>query len=125
MRQRRGRSPLDTTKRVDHLDLVHVAHVGDRTEVRLIGRLGVSEAADAQRCLDAALAPQRPIALDAAELSGIDTAGLQLLLVFHRAARERGLNPQWIETSAALREGATRLGLETLLNLGTDRDVQR
>jgi len=110
---------------VDHLDLVHVAHVGDRTEVRLIGRLGVSEAADAQRCLDAALAPQRPIALDAAELSGIDTAGLQLLLVFHRAARERGLNPQWIETSAALREGATRLGLETLLNLGTDRDVQR
>ncbi|MFP5350622.1 MAG: lipid asymmetry maintenance protein MlaB [Gammaproteobacteria bacterium] len=105
------------------MDLVHVAHVGDRTEVRLTGRLGVSEVADVQRRLDAALAPQRPIVLDAAKLSGIDTAGLQLLLAFHRAAQARGLNPRWINTSAALHEGATRLGLETLLSLETDRDV--
>lgn len=110
---------------MDHLDLVHVAQVGDRTEVRLVGRLGVSEAADTQRRLDAALAPQRPIALDAAKLNGVDTAGLQLLAAFYRAAHTRGLNPQWIETSAALREGARLLGLEALLNLEPTRDVQR
>ena len=107
------------------MDVVQITHVGDRTEIRFAGRLGVSEAADAQRSLDVVLAQQRPLALDATELSGVDTAGLQLLAAFYRAAHLRQLNPQWTEASAALREGARLLGLEALLNLEPARDVQR
>lgn len=110
---------------MDQVDVVQIAHVGNRTEIRLVGRLGVSEAADAQRRLDAALAQQRPIAVDATKLSGVDTAGLQLLAAFYRAAHVRELNPQWIEASTALRDGARLLGLEALLNLEPTRDVQR
>lgn len=110
---------------MDRVNVVQIAHVDNRTEIRLVGRLGVSEAADAQRHLDAALAQQRSIMLDAANLSGVDTAGLQLLAAFYRAARTRELNPQWIEASPALREGARLLGLEALLNLEPARDVQR
>lgn len=110
---------------MDHVDVVQTTQVGDRTEIRLVGHLGVSEAAAAQRRLDVALAQQRPVSLDATKLNGVDTAGLQLLAAFYRAAHLRELNPQWIEASAALREGARLLGLEALLNLEPARNVQR
>lgn len=109
---------------MNDLDLVNVNHMGDRTEIRLAGRLGVSDTVEAHRRLDAALTRNRPISLDAANLSGVDTAGLQLLVAFYLAAHARGLNPHWTHASPALREGATLLGLEVLLDLKGDSDVR-
>lgn len=106
------------------MELVHVSHAGDRTEVRLAGRLVVSDSVDARRHLDAALRHGRPIMLDGAGVTGIDTAGLQLLAAFCTAARARGLAPRWMQTSAALRDGATALGLNALLALDDTDNVR-
>lgn len=105
------------------MDLVDVTHDSHQTEIRLAGRLGVGDAAEARRRLDSALGHGRPIVLDAAGVTGIDSAGLQLLAAFCLAAEARGLHPRWTKISPALREGAVLLGLETLLHFGGAGDV--
>lgn len=105
------------------MDAVNVSHVGDRTEIRLTGRFVVGDMADAHRCLSAALDRRRPIVLDGAAVSGIDTAGLQLLAVFCAAARARGLGARWLQASTPLRENAAMLGLSELLALEDTADV--
>lgn len=105
------------------MDLVHVSHAEDRTEVRLAGRLGITAVLDARHCLDTALGQGSPIVIDDAGLISVDTAGLQLLAAFCSAARERGLSVAWRQASPALRDGAETLALGALLQLGEPTDV--
>ena len=56
-------------------------------------------------------------ALDGGAVERVDTAALQLLAVFRREAAARGVAVAWLGASAALREGAARLGLEQTLEL--------
>lgn len=107
------------------MELVDISHADDRTEVSLVGRLVVSDTVDARRRLDAALQHGRTILLNGAGVTGVDTAGLQLLAAFCTAARARGLGPRWTQTSAALRDGATALGLSMLLALHDTDNVRR
>lgn len=57
------------------------------------------------------------LVLDAGSLTRIDTAGLQLLTAFVRAAEGRGARVEWRAPQPALRECARRIGLEGALRL--------
>lgn len=57
------------------------------------------------------------IVLDVAQLERIDTAALQLLLLFRRELERQGGTLGWCGENAVLREAASLLGLEQLLNL--------
>lgn len=57
------------------------------------------------------------VALDGGAVERVDTAALQLLAVFRREAAARGVAVQWLGASAALRDGADRLGLVQTLEL--------
>lgn len=97
---------------------LHVSQVADRTEIRLAGRLAINDVVDARQRLGMALRAGRPVVLETTGVTGIDTAGLQLLLAFCVTAHTRGLDVQWQQPSTTLRETAALLGLQTLLNLG-------
>ncbi|MDH4133417.1 MAG: STAS domain-containing protein [Gammaproteobacteria bacterium] len=58
-----------------------------------------------------------PVVLDAGKLDRIDAAGLQLLTAFVLATEHRGARVEWRSPAAALREGARRTGLTTVLRL--------
>jgi anti-anti-sigma regulatory factor len=57
------------------------------------------------------------LVLDASSLTRVDTAGLQLLTAFVRAAGGRGARVEWCAPQMALRECARRIGLEGALRL--------
>ena len=55
--------------------------------------------------------------LDAAAVTRVDTAALQLLVAVHRDAQTRGEHVAWANVSAPLREAAERLALTQALVL--------
>lgn len=65
-----------------------------------------------ERCL-----AMPPSTLDAAALTRVDTAALQLLVAVHRDAQARGEQIAWANVSAPLRDAAERLGLTQALVL--------
>jgi ABC-type transporter Mla MlaB component len=89
----------------------------DRTEIVLKGTLDAGETRTAHSALGEALTRALPLELQAPDLERVDTAGLQLLIVFLRAAHERGLHSSWGTTSAALSGSAELLGLSDDLML--------
>jgi len=72
--------------------------------------LTISEVADCHRALQVLLAGGSA-SVDAHDLKSIDTAGLQLLLVAGRAARERGIRLKLLGGTELLTGAATALGL--------------
>jgi anti-anti-sigma regulatory factor len=64
---------------------------------------------------DALGAPQ--IVLDAAAVERVDTAALQLLVAFQRAAKQHARQVRWTGVSAPLEEAASQLGLAEALAL--------
>lgn len=89
----------------------------DRTEITFSGTLDVGETRSARETLDEALTRALPIELFARDLERVDTAGLQLLLVFLRCAHQRGLPSQWRNVSPVLASNAGLLGLASTLEL--------
>ena len=89
----------------------------DRTRIVLKGALDVSAAATAYGTLDQALARGLPVQLQAGDLERTDAGGLQLLLLFVRSARRRGLTLDWRSVSPALASSAELLGLSSALEL--------
>lgn len=65
--------------------------------------------------LDDLLASAKALVLDASGVQRIDTAALQLIAAFCRAARDAGLPVQWRDASPVLRDAAALLGLEEAL----------
>lgn len=72
--------------------------------------LTIAEVADCHRALQVLLAGGAA-AIDAHELKSIDTAGLQLLLVAGRAARDRGVTLKLLGGTELLTGAAAALGL--------------
>jgi len=60
---------------------------------------------------------EKNLVLEAGSLTRVDTAGLQLLTAFIRAAEGRGARVEWRAPQPALRESARRIGLEGALHL--------
>jgi ABC-type transporter Mla MlaB component len=57
------------------------------------------------------------IEIDASDVQGIDTAGLQLLAALVQEAQARNLALRWRAPTKALRDGVVRLGLGPVLRL--------
>ncbi len=57
------------------------------------------------------------VELDGAGVERVDTAALQLLLAFRRAASARGLPASWVGVSETMRDAAGVLGLTQALEL--------
>ena len=72
--------------------------------------LTIAEVAECHRALQVLLAGGAA-AIDARNLKSIDTAGLQLLLVAGRAARERGVTLKLLGSTEFLTGAAAALGL--------------
>ena len=89
----------------------------DRTEIVLRGLLDAGETRAAFDTLGEALTRALPLELLASDLERVDSAGLQLLIVFLRAVRERGLDSRWRAVSPALTGSAALLGLSDALEL--------
>jgi anti-anti-sigma regulatory factor len=76
----------------------------------------IADVGSLQQQLRAALdAPQ--IVLDASGVERVDTAALQLLVVFQREAARRGKQMNWAGVSAPLHDAASQLGLAQTLAL--------
>ncbi len=56
-----------------------------------------------------------PIELDGGAVDSVDTAALQLLLVFARECARRDIAWHWKRVSEPLRQGSASLGLDSLL----------
>jgi len=79
----------------------------------------ISGAPDLHDTLQAALGAQRPIVLDATHVEHVDTAVLQMLCAFVRAAQASGIGVQWRQPSPALENAARLLNVQTCLVLPT------
>ncbi len=81
------------------------------TEIQCNESLDISIAADLHQTLKKALESGTPVTLQAHQVERADTAALQLLVAFMRAAHSRGITVSWNAPSAALRRSAQLLGL--------------
>jgi phospholipid transport system transporter-binding protein len=86
------------------------------TKVGMPADFRIAEVADMHRQLTAALdAPQ--IVLDGTTVDRVDTAALQLLVVFQREVQKRNKQMNWAGVSAPLYDAASQLGLAQALAL--------
>lgn len=83
----------------------------DRTQLRFEPVLDISQARRLHAQLSEAMEPAIPIELDVGQVVRVDTAALQILTVFQRAARDRGIRLHWSGESRALQEADRLLGL--------------
>jgi phospholipid transport system transporter-binding protein len=85
-------------------------------------RLGIpvdfrmAEVTDMHRQFGGALEAAQ-IVLDGSAVDRVDTAALQLLVVFQREAQKRGNQVNWAGVSAPLHDAASQLGLAQVLAL--------
>jgi len=99
------------------MDPVQVEHTADTTHVTLEAVLGVADARLLYDKLGAALTGATSIVMDGRRVERIDTAAMQVLANFCRAARERGQALVWQNPSTGLQQAAHALGLEAMLEM--------
>jgi phospholipid transport system transporter-binding protein len=86
------------------------------TAIGLPSDCRIAGVGDLQQQFSASLdAPQ--ITLDGTEVERVDTAALQLLVVYQRELQKRGHALQWANVSAPLYDAASQLGLAQTLAL--------
>ena len=89
---------------------------GEAQVIALPADFRLAELADVKAGLLQALeAPS--VQLDGAGVERVDTAALQLLLAFRRAASAQGLPASWLGVSETMRDAAGVLGLTQALEL--------
>lgn len=88
--------------------------------IHLPAELGIESAADLHRELVAHVDDVQPVVLEAAAVSRIHTAALQLFCLFCRDRRNSGHETRWQEPSSALRSAAALLGVTSLMDLAQD-----
>lgn len=93
------------------MDSVRAKRRAGETKLVLDSILDVSRAQALYRTLDQALGQSAPIVMDGSRVERVDTAAVQMLAAFGRAAHERGLKLKWQAPSAALRQAVDLLGL--------------
>ncbi|MFW6093665.1 MAG: STAS domain-containing protein [Pseudomonadota bacterium] len=91
--------------------------MSEGVSIRLPERLGVEQVADVLAGIPAHGVAQT-LRLDCSEVASVDTAGLQLLLVLRRAARDAGGTLELAHVGPELRESARLLGVEASLGTG-------
>lgn len=85
--------------------------------VALAADVVIGGAVELHARLGEALARSEPVVLDAAAVTRLDTSGVQLLQAFVQARNEGGGKWCWENVGDALRQAASQLGLEQMLEL--------
>jgi phospholipid transport system transporter-binding protein len=99
-----------TTRRSDNSDVFVCDAVLD------IGHIGAL-----REELEKLLADSHSVEMDASAVERVDTAALQLLTVFARAAQRRGIALTWRNTSDVFKRSAVLVGLDRDLGLSQVR----
>ncbi len=99
------------------MDPVHIEHTADTTHVALEAALGIADARVMHEKLGAVLASATPVVLDGSRVERLDAAAMQILAVFFRTARDRGLAVSWQGLSPGIQQAAQLLGLEFILEM--------
>ena len=81
----------------------------------LIGELTLSHAQECREHFDTALRNNTALEVDLLNVTQIDTAGLQLLVMLHREALVRGKPLRWLGFSLVVQEAFQLLDLAELL----------
>ena len=88
------------------------------TRIAIPADCRIADVGDLHKQLTGALdSPQ--IVLDGSAVDRVDTAALQLLVVFQREAQKRARPVNWAGASVPLHDAATQLGLAQVLALPT------
>ena len=99
------------------MDPVQIEQTADATHVTLEAVFGVTDARSLYDKLGAALAGTAPIVVDGTRVERVDAAAMQILAIFCRTARERGLALEWRKPSAGLQQAAQILGLQSIFEM--------
>ncbi len=89
-------------------------------KVTLAGHAGIAEADALRGQLAAALDSGAPVSVDASKVRRVDTATLQVLLAFRRAADGTGREVRWVRPSAEFVRAASLLALASELGCAPD-----
>ncbi|MEE9551485.1 MAG: STAS domain-containing protein [Gammaproteobacteria bacterium] len=84
--------------------------------------LGIADVEDLYKTLGEYVDKKQDVVIDASDVSSVDTALLQLLLVFIRKMRNEGINVSWHEPSQAFCKTATVVDLATHLGIDEVKD---
>lgn len=85
--------------------------------VPLPALLVIAQVGELKSTLTDALGAVRPVTLDATAVDQVDSAGMQLLLAFQRAAQAHGCVTQWKNPPPCLQDAAALLGMADALGL--------
>ncbi len=88
--------------------------------IRLPADLGIEQAESLQHELLSRVSSPQPQLFDAAEVTRIHTAALQLFCMFCQDRRNAGYETHWRHPSESLRSAAALLGVTTLLQLARE-----
>lgn len=88
----------------------------NETRVNMPADCRIADAGELHAQLKSALGSSQ-IVLDGTTVDRVDTAALQLLVVFQREAKQRERQLQWAGVSAPLYDAASQLGLTEALAL--------
>lgn len=80
-------------------------------------QLNISLVTEMKAELEAALASNETVALDASNVESVDTAALQLLVAFIQQASLRGPRAEWHQPSEAFLATVKLMGLNDALNV--------
>ena len=98
---------------------IEVVDRGSQTRLIFQPVLDIMGARHLYSTLNTVLAQAKPVELDASRIERVDTAALQLVAAFCRAAHDAGLALHWQGVSPALTEAVTLLGLSQTLGQPT------
>jgi len=101
----------------NNMDPVQIEQTADTTHVTLAAVFGVPDARLLYDKLGAALSSATSLVVDGGRVERVDAAAMQILAIFCRTARERGLALAWQNPSAGLQQAARMLGLQSMLEM--------
>jgi len=102
---------------VNSMDPVHIEHTADTTHVALEAALGIQDARVLHEKLGSVLSTAKTVVVDGSRVERLDAAIMQVLAVFARSARERGLALSWRSPSPVLQQAVRVLGFESIFGM--------
>lgn len=101
--------------------MTQTAAVPESTGIKLPSDLGIENASQLYGEMLAHVDDARPVVLDAADVSRIHAAALQLFCMFCQDRRNAGYETRWQAPSETLKSAAALLGITTLLQLAKEK----
>ena len=90
---------------------------GDKTVLGLSGRLDTVSSPEVQEALTVALDTAKEVVLDFSELAYISSAGLRVLLIGEKTARQKSCTLSLTGVSQDIREVLEMTGFDTILQI--------